>query len=134
MEVTKMKERTLEEVRKVWERYTPLRVVDPFFLKVDRIGVTNLERRIDLAIAGTDNQLRKMVTDRDEIMGVEHTYQGTDVADFFWNLHNWNYFQRQGEEKKTHLYRLAVVAGYFMEAEKMHPEMRNAVNYAERFL
>ena len=134
-----MKQRTLDEVKQIWQGYKPLQQVDPMFLKVQRnCGfLPDLEGRIDTATetgSVDGNPLRKMVTDRDEIMGVEHTYQGTDVADFFWNLHNWQYFQRQPEEKQIHLYKLAVVAGYFMEEDKMHPEMKNAAAYGDRFV
>ena len=134
-----MKQKTDEEIKQIWEEYRPLANVDRTFLKVQRNCqfLADLENRVGRALTAGPierNPLREMATDRDEIMEVEYTYQGTDVADFFWNLFNWDYFQRQTPEKQIHLYRLAVVAGYFMEPEKMHPEMINAVRYADKFV
>lgn len=127
-----MELKTLDEIKQIWAGYRLLRNVDIMFNKVARRGIHVLEGKVQRAIDtnGKDNPLLEMITDRNDVMGTRHIHQGTDFADFFWNLFNWDYFQRQPAEKQVHLYRLAVAAGHFMEEDKMHPEMINAVRYA----
>ena len=99
--------------------------------------VADLENRVERALNTgpvEGNPLREMVTDRDEIMGVTYTYQGTDVADFFWNLFNWEYFQRQTPEKQIHLYRLAVVAGLWDSKVMLLPKRDYAKVWLGRML
>ncbi len=121
-----MKQRTWDEIQKIWEEYVPLGQIDPLITKIARgRRIPVLERMTQRTIEtrGIENALR------DSIQG----FQGTDIADFFWNAHNWDYLQRQ-PEKQRHLYRFTVVTGYFMEQDKIHPEMKNAVKYADKFM
>lgn len=130
-----MKPRTLDEIKQIWEGYRSLRKVDPFILKIQRHChfLEDLEDRIKEAMrsGNTPNLLLAR-----EVQDYEkgRAYQGTDVADFGWNLENWDYWGRKSPADKLNLYRLAVAAGYFMEKEKMHSGMKELVEYADYFV
>ncbi len=130
-----MKTRTLDEIRQIWGEYFPLSKVDSFILKIQRHCrfLEDLEERIGRAVRGGNTPcplLAREVHDYEQ----GKTFQGTDIADFGWNLENWEYWARKKPEDKINLYRLAIVAGHFMEEEKMHSGMKDLIKYAEHYV
>lgn len=121
---------TLEEVTQMWGEYQPLVDVDPLLTAQTRFKPHIFERMIDRAIqtGGQDNRLNgHLVPGRD--LGADEA-----LADTYWALNNWGYFQRLEPEKQAHLHRLAVVAGHFMDEDTMHPNMKEAVYNANWYV
>ena len=118
-----MKNREFTEVAQIWADYQPIVGLAPMLTAKTRFKPPFFEGKIKTAI-GTRGKENPLLERRVDAM----------LADTFWNIHNTNYFQEMDGGKQANLYRLAVVAGYFMDPEGMHPEMANAVNYADRFI